>query len=391
MPEIKHQFTGGKMNKDLDERLVPNGEYRDAMNIQVSTSEGSDVGTAQNILGNSLVPGQGFIGENSICVGSIADEKNDKLYYFVTQKELLKSNFEGRGAGWTASGDAGSWLFYGGGSALGVSGKSGYIEYIVPEIVEGNNYVITYDITKASTGSTPQFILANHTTTASTLNSDSGDNNVDLIGEQLIGRYSVEWLQGPANVGRIKLWNDDDFDGRVQNVVVRQLPLDTIVEYDSKTNSVTPVFVDVDGAALRFDPSSHITGINIIDDLLFWTDNESEPKKINIQRCISGTNSSGYTNTKLINKHQNIDEDTAVDMRESYITVIKKSPLSPLGLTLVDPERPSDLALTAIMSTNSTAASSDFIGGAVGDWSSFSKDDVVEFEIPKDYGPSKRF
>ena len=45
MPEIKHQFTGGKMNKDLDERLVPNGEYRDAMNIQVSTSEGSDVGT----------------------------------------------------------------------------------------------------------------------------------------------------------------------------------------------------------------------------------------------------------------------------------------------------------------------------------------------------------
>ena len=28
MPEIKHQFTGGKMNKDLDERLVPNGEYR---------------------------------------------------------------------------------------------------------------------------------------------------------------------------------------------------------------------------------------------------------------------------------------------------------------------------------------------------------------------------
>jgi rRNA processing protein Gar1 len=51
MPEIKNQFTGGKMNKDLDERLVPNGEYRDAMNIQVSTSEGSDVGTVQNILG----------------------------------------------------------------------------------------------------------------------------------------------------------------------------------------------------------------------------------------------------------------------------------------------------------------------------------------------------
>ena len=52
MPEIKHNFTGGKMNKDLDERIVPNGEYRDAMNIQVSTSEESNVGTVQNILGN---------------------------------------------------------------------------------------------------------------------------------------------------------------------------------------------------------------------------------------------------------------------------------------------------------------------------------------------------
>ena len=96
MPEIKHQFTSGKMNKDLDERLVPNGEYRDAMNIQVSTSEGSDVGTIQNILGNSLVPGQGFIGEGAYCVGSIADEKNDKLYCFVTEnKELIQSgNFD---------------------------------------------------------------------------------------------------------------------------------------------------------------------------------------------------------------------------------------------------------------------------------------------------------
>ena len=83
MPEIKHNFTKGKMNKDLDERLIPNGQYRDAMNIQVSTSEGSDVGTAQNILGNSIVPGQGFISDDAVCVGSISDEKNDKLYWFI--------------------------------------------------------------------------------------------------------------------------------------------------------------------------------------------------------------------------------------------------------------------------------------------------------------------
>ena len=55
MPEIKNQFTKGKMNKDLDERLIPKGEYKDAMNIQVSTSEDSDVGTVQNILGNKII------------------------------------------------------------------------------------------------------------------------------------------------------------------------------------------------------------------------------------------------------------------------------------------------------------------------------------------------
>ena len=47
MPEIKNVFQQGKMNKDLDERLVPNGEYRDAMNLQVASSEESSVGTAQ--------------------------------------------------------------------------------------------------------------------------------------------------------------------------------------------------------------------------------------------------------------------------------------------------------------------------------------------------------
>ena len=94
MQEIKNQFTGGKMNKDLDERLVPKGEYRDAMNIQVSTSEESDVGAVQNILGN--IPGciydplsqnplnkKNPITTGSYTVGSISDEKNDSLYWLV--------------------------------------------------------------------------------------------------------------------------------------------------------------------------------------------------------------------------------------------------------------------------------------------------------------------
>ena len=75
MPEIKHQFTKGKMNKDLDERLVQNGEYRDAINIQVSTSDETDVGSVQNILGNKIVASISYLNDECVCIGSIADEK----------------------------------------------------------------------------------------------------------------------------------------------------------------------------------------------------------------------------------------------------------------------------------------------------------------------------
>jgi len=78
MPELKHNFLKGRMNKDLDERLVPNGEYRDALNVEVSTSEGSDVGAVQTTMGNINLS-EFDIGPLSggFCVGSIADEKND--------------------------------------------------------------------------------------------------------------------------------------------------------------------------------------------------------------------------------------------------------------------------------------------------------------------------
>ena len=55
MPEIKKTFLRGKMNKDLDERLMPDGEYRDAQNIQVSSTEEQEAGTVQNIRGTKLL------------------------------------------------------------------------------------------------------------------------------------------------------------------------------------------------------------------------------------------------------------------------------------------------------------------------------------------------
>ena len=105
MPEIKRTFTAGKMNKDLDERLVKNGEYRDALNIKVRTTDGDysgvgDAGVVQNLKGNEphsrayrtsdYNDWEGGISEAQPTsaiytkfVGCVSDEKNDKAYFFA--------------------------------------------------------------------------------------------------------------------------------------------------------------------------------------------------------------------------------------------------------------------------------------------------------------------
>ena len=55
MAENKNSFIKSKMNKDLDDRLVPNNEYRDAKNIAVSRSEDQDVGALEAVLGNEII------------------------------------------------------------------------------------------------------------------------------------------------------------------------------------------------------------------------------------------------------------------------------------------------------------------------------------------------
>ena len=83
MAEIKRTFTAGRMNKDLDERLVPPGEYRDALNIQVKTTDGSSAGSVQRIQNNVEI-GSSFLtttvsGLKTKAVGSVADERNNKI------------------------------------------------------------------------------------------------------------------------------------------------------------------------------------------------------------------------------------------------------------------------------------------------------------------------
>ena len=54
MPKFTRNFTAGKMNKTFDERVVPNGEYIDAMNIRMGSTENSEFGVIENTKGNNF-------------------------------------------------------------------------------------------------------------------------------------------------------------------------------------------------------------------------------------------------------------------------------------------------------------------------------------------------
>lgn len=88
MAEIKNNFLSSKMNQDIDDRLMPNNEYRYALNLEVNRSEASDVGTLQNILGNSLATNGDFRAITGIsdlqCIGVLADDSNNNIYIFLT-------------------------------------------------------------------------------------------------------------------------------------------------------------------------------------------------------------------------------------------------------------------------------------------------------------------
>ena len=205
MAELLHTFTSGKMNKDYDERLVPNGEYRDALNLEVTNSDGSDLGSLQNIRANAQMLNKsynpstnvftpwstGYINSlmNPICIGKIVDSTTEKIYWFIAS----------------------------------------------------------------------------------------------------------------ANAS-------------------------VIAEYDQTTDLVSPILVENKSISnfLKFSKDYLITGVNIIEGILFWTDNQTEPKFLNIKQFKALNTPDFYTQTQIYGRA----------LQEQDITVIRKKPLNPLALNM---------------------------------------------------------
>ena len=90
--ELNKTFIAGKMNKDLDERLVPDGEFIDALNVTIDTTSGSNIGSVTNSLGNTLVTniqeliedeGLVYEGSNAKTIGAVTYEADNLIYWLV--------------------------------------------------------------------------------------------------------------------------------------------------------------------------------------------------------------------------------------------------------------------------------------------------------------------
>ena len=349
MPEIKHNFTTGKMNKDLDERLVQNGEYRHAVNIQVSTSDESNVGSVQNILGNKRVEYLEYLPANNKCVGSITDEKNDKIYWFVTgsavryiDSELVNGDYEDATTTtydqpyWDANGETGTvlqdeWtlvadatgdqLGHGMSIVNGVlkrdssnNGSNSSARQKV-NVVSGVQYHVSYKRKWIAGGGRTNIFMdtGNGNITLAASNETSGQ--VVTVTDTFTATFTGEMF--------FRIFFIGDMEGEIDNVVISSSQqASRILEYDKVNNIITPVFIDMDNSVLKFS-TDKITAINIIDDLLFFTDGINEPKKINIQRSIENTDVSGNATTTIIDYNGSI-----VPVKEEHITVAKKAPLN---------------------------------------------------------------
>ena len=85
--DITTNFIAGRMNKSVDERLIPKGEYKNALNVRLGSTETTDIGAVENSKGNEKLTTLEYNGNplsiNATCLGAFADPINETMYWFV--------------------------------------------------------------------------------------------------------------------------------------------------------------------------------------------------------------------------------------------------------------------------------------------------------------------
>jgi hypothetical protein len=88
MAKVTRNFMKGRMNKIADQRVLPDGEYANAMNVRMGSTENSELGALENTKGNlpltSLIYTNGTaLSANAKCIGAIEDSARETIYWFV--------------------------------------------------------------------------------------------------------------------------------------------------------------------------------------------------------------------------------------------------------------------------------------------------------------------
>lgn len=203
MANFTRNFIAGRMNKTFDQRVVPEGEYIDAMNIRMGSTEKSEAGVIENTNGNLPLTALEYNGRtlstHARCIGAIEDSARETIYWFVHDSQFL------------------------------------------------------------------------------------------------------------SNTGKI----------------------DLVVSFNVVTQLLTYHIISIDNGGgvdttLNFNEQYVITGVNLIEDLLYWTDDYNPPRFINVKTGYANPNGAG------------IDYNGQPDLLYETIQVIKKPPTSAPTLTLVE-------------------------------------------------------
>jgi hypothetical protein len=102
MANLVRNFIKGRMNKSVDERLVPNGEYIDAQNIRMGSTEDSEIGAVENTKGNEQLttlvypPTGDPLSAQAVCIGAYADGANETMYWFVHDPSFAAVGLTGK-------------------------------------------------------------------------------------------------------------------------------------------------------------------------------------------------------------------------------------------------------------------------------------------------------
>ena len=322
------------MNKDLDERLLKNGEYRDALNVQVRTTVGAesdgvgDSGTVQNLEGTKQVATSYYQNwmdlsissdlystEDPIdtgikkdylprCVASVADEKNDRAFFFFASTPFDKNGW------WKTFADPDPRFF---------------VDTIVESPVNADDSYVFIDC-YAIVG------LVGPNDSWGMMQSFGSDNPYLNTGWS-----EIKVTAGTGNLYKpgmnIRILNSTGVNILENNATIKAIDGDTILLFESQYTYLNPsnvLYIEFTAPrVLDFrhtlsevasysdfigNQNGYITGVNVIDDFIIWTDGYGEPKKISISRSKAGTNINGVANDGKTHTKLYVDDPSAVDL-----------------------------------------------------------------------------